>query len=123
MSIGCRIEEVNMEWKEAKHNVDRERLLFRLMTIERHAERDEYFLASRDHRCAICDMSTPSGSRSWGDVEWPVEIHHYVEFHSHKPSDEQVQAIDLFYRNIMNKRESTMRQGVFRTQLAQQRAK
>jgi hypothetical protein len=110
---GLTTEEINNKWVGNDHEIDRERLLFRLTRIDEQT-RDGYFGANN---CKLCDNHVPYGSREFGGVEWPVDIQHYIEFHGHRPTDDELQAINFKYEEIKMMQESNVRSGVMRKAL------
>lgn len=57
-------------------------------------------------RCVICDMPIPAESIYLSGIpkslaiprELPRALLHYVEIHGHKPTAEQIQAVDIAYQ-------------------------
>lgn len=115
---GLTAEEVNNKWTGENHEIERERVLFRLTRIDAQTH-DGYFGANN---CKLCDNHVPYGSREFGGVEWPVDIQHYIEFHGHKPSDDELQAINFKYEEIKMMQESNVRSGVMRKALEKRMA-
>lgn len=104
-------DEINTTWSGDEHEIDRERLLFRLARIESNCGSPGYYGSGN---CKLCGNGTPYGSRSYGGVEWSIDIHHYIEYHGHKPSDVQLQAINLSFEEIKMKIDAEVRRGKFR---------
>jgi len=94
---------INSAWDGGKlHEIERERLLYRLMTIEQLSSRQGYF---GETNCKICDLGTPYGSRSYNGVEWPINVHHYIEFHGHKPTDGELEAVESLFEELKERQQ------------------
>ncbi len=106
---GLRIEEMNSNWTGDDHEIDRERLLFRLTRIAAASQDGGCF---GSNTCQLCTCHTPYGSHSFGGVEWQADIAHYIEFHGHKPTDNELQAINFKFEEIKSKTESIVREGL-----------
>lgn len=106
-SGGLEYNEINSNWdNEKEYEIERERLLYRLMTIEKRSESPGYFGSTY---CKICDLGTPYGSRSYIGVEWPINIHHYIEFHGHKPTEEEIGAIESLFEELNEREQKRIR--------------
>lgn len=107
---GTDVSTLNKEWAGEEHQVERECVLYRLMTIEKKSTSLGYF-GSRN--CTLCGLSTPYGSRKYGPVEWSIDIHHYIEFHGHRPTDDEMQAINFSFEEIKQRQENEIRKAQF----------
>ena len=106
-------EDINSKWGGEKYEIERERLLFRLTRIEQNSSDTGYFGCGN---CKLCGTNTPYGSKSYGGIEWSIDIQHYIEIHGHKPSDNEMQAINLLFEEIKMSEEAKVRQGLFKYQ-------
>lgn len=115
-SNGMKLEEVNKEWEGDQFTTERELLLFRLARIETW-KGPQGFMGSSN--CKICGRSTPYGSREYGGIEWPVDIQHYIEFHGHKPTEFEVQAISISFEIMKSQHASDIREALFKKSFAE----
>lgn len=101
--------ELNSDWLNEDHKIDRERILYRLARIEKHSEQKGYYGMNN---CKLCNEFTTIGERSYGDITWPVNIDHYIEFHGHKPSPEEYKAIYFLFEEIDDRLKFEVQQGM-----------
>lgn len=110
-SNGMVKEDVNSNWVGDQYTADRERLLYRLQKIEKFSSTQGYY---GQGNCKLCGCGTPYGSRRYGDVEWPVDIQHYIEYHGHKPTDDELDAMHFSFNEFHTREEFNVKQGISR---------
>jgi hypothetical protein len=116
-SDGTTLAEVNTDWAGTGHEIEREQLLYRLERIEKYSASHGYYGLQN---CKVCGTGIPYGARSYGGVEWSSDIYHYIEFHGHKPTDAEVEAITFSFNEHQMRQEASVKEGIFRKE---QRAK
>lgn len=99
----------NSQWANPAHQIERERLLFRMTRIDAQNRGGGYFGADN---CKLCGRHVPYGSNSFAGIEWPLAASHYIEFHGHKPTDEVFQAIVAKYEQIRVREQGYVDEGV-----------
>jgi hypothetical protein len=99
--------EYNSEWEGDQHMSKREHLVFRLMIIDEFCKPGKY-------NCKLCGYEYSYGSREYGGIGWNIGIRHYIEWHGHRPSEDQIDAIYLMYNGIRSIQEEQIKEGMER---------
>jgi hypothetical protein len=101
---GMRAESLNNDWRAASEELEahRESILYRFDRIKPLTL--GYFGSGN---CKICDRPTTYGSVKYAGVEIPLDMAHYIEFHNHAPTLEELRSIDgAFFETMEQKRQA-----------------
>lgn len=98
-------EDLNKAWAEKEHESVRFKFLWQFTHMPKPSGGGYY---GADN-CVLCDEHIPYGTVSYADISVNNSISHYVEVHGHRPTEEQLVAVDACYQERMARLEAKER--------------
>lgn len=98
LADGMRAESLNTDWASEEYEAHRERTLYRFNRIK-----PTHGGCFGSGNCKVCDRPTAYGSITYAGAEIPLDMEHYIEFHDHAPTLEELRTIDEAFFETMER--------------------